>query len=126
MESIEIPPPRPKRKPMHPYPRKLVELPSKEISNPEHPLRSNSQKSSDFDQENQSPKSVLSAVGSDTVGSTDPETPNGSSSPISSVSGVNTSGFVLSEPKAFAEEDGSPSSPGVNVSRVFDEQSHTV
>ncbi|KAL9662274.1 hypothetical protein QQ045_027107 [Rhodiola kirilowii] len=28
-ESIEIPPPRPKRKPLHPYPRKSVEAPNK-------------------------------------------------------------------------------------------------
>ncbi|KAK7300808.1 hypothetical protein RJT34_11659 [Clitoria ternatea] len=55
-ESIEIPPPRPKRKPIHPYPRKLVEIPKKEIPNLEHPLRSNSLKSSDCGQENNSPK----------------------------------------------------------------------
>lgn len=71
MESIEIPPPRPKRKPNHPYPRKLVEIPAKEISNTEQAM---------IDQENQSPKSVLSAVGSDTLGSSDSDTPNGSSS----------------------------------------------
>lgn len=85
MESIEIPPPRPKRKPTHPYPRKLVDIiPSKEImcnNNTEQAImmRSVSLKSSDqVDQENQSPKSVLSGVGSDNLGSCDSETPNGS------------------------------------------------
>ncbi|KAF7816299.1 protein REVEILLE 1 [Senna tora] len=78
MESIEIPPPRPKRKPVHPYPRKLVEIPAKEFSNTEQEMRSISLKSSEFDQENQSPKSVLSAIGSETMVSSDSDTPNGS------------------------------------------------
>ncbi|XP_027335832.1 protein REVEILLE 1-like [Abrus precatorius] len=99
VESIEIPPPRPKRKPMHPYPRKLVETPNKEILIQEQPM-----KSSDFDQENQSPKSVLSAVGSDSLGSSDSDTPNGSLSPASSISGIHTSGFTLAEPKTTPEE----------------------
>ncbi|KAJ1388180.1 SANT/Myb domain [Sesbania bispinosa] len=103
-ESIEIPPPRPKRKPMHPYPRKLAETPNKEISIPEELMKSNSLKSSDFDQDNQSPKSVLSAVGSDSLGSSDSDTPNGSLSPMSSISGVHTSGFTLAEPKTPSEE----------------------
>ncbi|KAK7305641.1 hypothetical protein VNO77_43548 [Canavalia gladiata] len=104
VESIEIPPPRPKRKPMHPYPRKLVETPNKEILIPEQPMRSNSLKSSDFDEENQSPKSVLSAVGSDSLGSSESDTPNGSLSPMSSISGIHTSSFTLAEPKTTSEE----------------------
>ncbi|RDX67734.1 Protein REVEILLE 1, partial [Mucuna pruriens] len=104
VESIEIPPPRPKRKPMHPYPRKLVETPNKEISIPEQLMKSSSLKSSDFDLENQSPKSVLSAVGSDSLGSSDSDTPNGSLSPMSSISGVHTSGFTHAEYKTTSEE----------------------
>ncbi|XP_028768757.1 protein REVEILLE 1 [Neltuma alba] len=80
VESIEIPPPRPKRKPSHPYPRKLVEFPDKAISNAGQPMRSNSLKSSESDQENQSPKSVLSAFGLDTPGYSDSYKPNGSPS----------------------------------------------
>ncbi|XP_061350335.1 protein REVEILLE 1-like [Gastrolobium bilobum] len=116
VESIEIPPPRPKRKPMHPYPRKLVENSNKEISILEQPMKSNSLKSSDFDQENQSPKSVLSAVGSDSLGSSDSDTPNGSLSPMSSISGVHTSGFSLAEPKTPSEE------PGLDVDSAHDEK----
>ncbi|KAK7302047.1 hypothetical protein RJT34_12926 [Clitoria ternatea] len=105
VESIEIPPPRPKRKPMHPYPRKLVGTPNKQSLIPEQPMKSISLKPSDFDQENQSPKSVLSAVGSDSLGSSDSDTiPNGSLSPMSSVSGVHTSSFTLAEPKTKFEE----------------------
>ncbi|XP_028800586.1 uncharacterized protein LOC114755864 isoform X2 [Neltuma alba] len=123
MESIEIPPPRPKRKPMHPYPRKLVELPNKEASIPKQLMMSNSLKSLDFDQENQSPKSVLSAVGSDTLGSSDSDTPNGSSSPVSSISTVHTNSFVVAEPEILQlEEDGSPPSAGLNADLTPDEQ----
>ncbi|XP_047160499.1 protein REVEILLE 2-like [Vigna umbellata] len=89
-ESIEIPPPRPKRKPMHPYPRKLVETPNKETSIPEQLKKSGSLKSSDFDQENQSPKSVLSGAGSDILSSSDSDTPNESMSPVSSISDIHT------------------------------------
>ncbi|KAL2333181.1 hypothetical protein Fmac_014394 [Flemingia macrophylla] len=106
VESIEIPPPRPKRKPMHPYPRKLVETSNKLILIPGELKKSSSLKSSDFDQENQSPKSVLSALGSDSLGSSDSDTPNGSLSPMSSISGVNTSSFVQAELKTTYEEAG--------------------
>ncbi|XP_020234150.1 protein REVEILLE 1 [Cajanus cajan] len=109
-ESIEIPPPRPKRKPIHPYPRKLVEIPKKEISNSEHPLRSNSLKSSDFGQENNSPKSVLSAIVSETLGSSDSDTPTRSLSPVSSTSGDPLNNFPLADPKTSFEEEGSPPS----------------
>ncbi|KAK7276183.1 hypothetical protein RIF29_17318 [Crotalaria pallida] len=121
-ESIEIPPPRPKRKPMYPYPRKLVEIRKKGVSITEQPLRSCSLKSSDFDQENASPKSVLSASISETVGSSDSDTPTRSLSPVSSVSGVHSSGYPLPEPKASFEEDGSPVPTGLNAGSVHDEQ----
>ncbi|KAK7290261.1 hypothetical protein RIF29_04555 [Crotalaria pallida] len=105
VDSIEIPPPRPKRKPKHPYPRKLVMTPKEGISIIEQqPMRSTSLKSSDFDQENQSPKSVLSAIGSDSLGSSDSDTPNGSLSPMSSISGVHKTDFSVSEPKTTYEE----------------------
>ncbi|XP_074296292.1 protein REVEILLE 1-like isoform X1 [Silene latifolia] len=82
-EPIEIPPPRPKRKPSHPYPRKLV-LPAKK-ENPMDPLeKSVSLNSSIYEERNQSPTSVLSAVASDTLATEDSGTPNGSRSPISS------------------------------------------
>ncbi|XP_073156093.1 protein REVEILLE 1-like [Henckelia pumila] len=64
-KPIEIPPPRPKRKPMHPYPRKLVCPVKSGIIIPEKPTRSSSSTLSTSEPENQSPTSVLSAVGSD-------------------------------------------------------------
>uniref|UniRef100_A0A1J3EVV8 Protein REVEILLE 2 n=2 Tax=Noccaea caerulescens TaxID=107243 RepID=A0A1J3EVV8_NOCCA len=63
-KSIEIPPPRPKRKPMHPYPRKLVIPDAKEMVYSD--LAGAKLVS---DEEDRSPTSVLSAHGSDGLGS---------------------------------------------------------
>ncbi|KAF6144557.1 hypothetical protein GIB67_006049 [Kingdonia uniflora] len=68
-KPIEIPPPRPKRKPMHPYPRKHVESNQKHFLVTELPERSSSLNISITDKETESPTSVLSATGSDTMGS---------------------------------------------------------
>ncbi|GAU36764.1 hypothetical protein TSUD_213300, partial [Trifolium subterraneum] len=123
VETIEIPPPRPKRKPIHPYPRKLVEIPKNEISNLEQPLRSNSLVSLDFGQENNSPKSVLSAVASETLGFSDSDTPTGSLSPVSSVSAVHTHSFPLLESKSSStEEDLSQQIDELNADSAHDEQ----
>lgn len=92
MELIEIPPPRPKRKPMHPYPRKLVDhLINTEVSKKDQ-QRSPSPNSSFSEQEQQSPTSVLSAVGS---GSTTP-------SPIEEIG--SSSPPPLADPMAVASD----------------------
>ncbi|XP_031373914.1 protein REVEILLE 7-like isoform X1 [Punica granatum] len=57
---IEIPPPRPKRKPVHPYPRKSVD--AKGTSNSYQPERSPSPNFSSMEKESGSPTSVLSAI----------------------------------------------------------------
>lgn len=103
VEHIEIPPPRPKRKPVHPYPRKTVNPINKESLILEQPLRSSSPNLWISEQEDLSPKSVLSAVGSDVV-STDSNTPNrGSLSPISSAGGVLPVELTLSRPMSYNE-----------------------
>ncbi|KAF9683790.1 hypothetical protein SADUNF_Sadunf04G0050900 [Salix dunnii] len=112
VEPIEIPPPRPKRKPTHPYPRKLTLSLEKELI-PEKSPRSSSLNFSISEQVNQSPTSVLSAVGSDTLGSTDSDTPNHSLSPVSFGGGVQHA-------DSFPDEDGSPSV--ATTSSVPDEQ----
>ncbi|CAE6200982.1 unnamed protein product [Arabidopsis arenosa] len=73
-ESIEIPPPRPKRKPMHPYPRKLVIPDAKEMAYTELTGSKLVQ-----DEDNRSPTSVLSAHGSDGLGSIGSNSLNSSS-----------------------------------------------
>ncbi|RWV85792.1 hypothetical protein GW17_00052391 [Ensete ventricosum] len=88
-KGIEIPPPRPKRKPVHPYPRKLGHSSNKEIPAlkqlERRPLRS----PIICEQDNRSPTSVLSAVGSETMGSVFSIGQNGCSSPVSSAAGSN-------------------------------------
>ncbi|KAF8407515.1 hypothetical protein HHK36_006649 [Tetracentron sinense] len=118
-KPIVIPPPRPKRKPMHPYPRKLVNSLKKGISvlgQPERPLSRNLSASI---QENQSPTSALSTFGSDTLDSTTLNPHNNSLSPVSSYEGViNPVSLLLSEKvngsmtpaSSTEEENGSPSS----------------
>ncbi|KAJ8752202.1 hypothetical protein K2173_003810 [Erythroxylum novogranatense] len=96
LEPIEIPPPRPKRKPMHPYPRKVMTPLNKQPLVLEKPLRASLPDSSISDQENQSPTSVLSVFGSDAIGSIDSNSPNHSSSPAE---------FTLSEPNLSVKGD---------------------
>lgn len=67
MKPIEIPPPRPKRKPTRPYPRKEVLSSNKEILALGKLERSSSPLFSFSEQENRSPTSVLSAVGSELI-----------------------------------------------------------
>lgn len=102
VKPIEIPPPRPKRKPAHPYPRKLVAPIKIGTLALEQQIRSTSPNSYVSDQENQSPTSVLSAIGSEMLGTMDSNTPNGSLSPVSSANG-----FLVCEPNSSPEEAGS-------------------
>ncbi|XP_010558668.1 PREDICTED: protein REVEILLE 1-like isoform X2 [Tarenaya hassleriana] len=85
VERIVIPPPRPKRKPMHPYPRKLGNPSAKEISGTDQSRRSVSPPDLSVSEgDDQSPTSVLSSVCSDAFGSADTNSPNSILSPVSS------------------------------------------
>ncbi|CAH2072535.1 unnamed protein product [Thlaspi arvense] len=75
LEPIVIPPPRPKRKPMHPYPRKFG-----------NEADQTSRSVSPSERDNRSPTSVLSTVGSEALGSSDSHSPDRSLSPVSSAS----------------------------------------
>lgn len=122
VEPIEIPPPRPKRKPMHPYPRKLAHLTIKQNSNPEQTRRSSSPNLSISEQDNQSPTSVLSAVGSDALGSTDSDAPNCSLSPVSSAACLHVGRITILEPCSLPEENGSSTAVPVTAGAVADEK----
>ncbi|XP_019182743.1 PREDICTED: protein REVEILLE 2-like [Ipomoea nil] len=111
VKPIEIPPPRPKRKPMHPYPRKLViagGAPAQEKLTSSVP--SNLCPVEKENQENQSPTSVLSALGSEGEGTTD-STLNGSPPPVSSALGDSSSGFLPSEQCNLLQEENRSSLP---------------
>lgn len=82
MNPIEIPPPRPKRKPLHPYPRKAVDS-LKAISVARESERSPSPNLSAAEKETRSPTSVLTAFSSDDQISAVSEQHNRCSSPIS-------------------------------------------
>ncbi|KAL1541920.1 ER-phagy receptor 1, variant 2 [Salvia divinorum] len=62
--SIAIPPPRPKKKPVHPYPRKTVDRASSEVA-ASYQREGTNNDVSVAKRENYSPTSVLSAIGSD-------------------------------------------------------------
>ncbi|KAL0462845.1 UNVERIFIED_CONTAM: protein REVEILLE 1 [Sesamum latifolium] len=104
VKAIEIPPPRPKRKPSHPYPRKLVPPVKTGIRIPEKPTSSGSPNTSE--QENQSPTSVLSTIGSDSSVGPDSCMPNGSPSPVSSGIPLNAGMISCSEAPKCLSEDG--------------------
>ncbi|XP_072957686.1 protein REVEILLE 1-like [Typha angustifolia] len=84
---IEIPPPRPKRKPVHPYPRKLGNSSNTVIPFLKQLEKPSMQTSSVCEQENRSPTSVLSTFGSETLGSGFLNTPSSCRSPVPSASG---------------------------------------
>ncbi|MBA0703758.1 hypothetical protein Golax_016060, partial [Gossypium laxum] len=89
IKPIVIPPPRPKRKPVHPYPRKSVDL-VKGKSPSSQPERSPSPNQFFREQDNKSPTSVLS----DAMGSSALEQQKGCSSPTScttNLQSINTS-----------------------------------
>lgn len=119
-KAIEIPPPRPKRKPLHPYPRKLVSAVKSEAAAPEKPTLSVSSNVFTSGEENRSPTSVLSAACSDAPGTMDSTTPEGSESPspVSSVEGVVPSiDVIIPElPNLTSNVKRSPSSTQVNSS----------
>ncbi|XP_059454559.1 protein REVEILLE 7-like isoform X2 [Corylus avellana] len=82
IELAEIPPPRPKKKPLHPYPRKSDSLNGVSVTN-----NCEGSPSSNLlvtEKDTSSPKSVLSAAGSDSLGSAVSEQQGVCPSPTSS------------------------------------------
>ncbi|PON63265.1 GAMYB transcription factor [Trema orientale] len=110
MKPIEIPPPRPKRKPMHPYPRKSVHsLNGTSIIN--QPERSPSPNFAATDKGMKSPTSVLSSQGSDALGSAASDQHNRSPSSTSCTTDMQSISLSPSEKEndylmsnSFAEE----------------------
>ncbi|TQD94238.1 hypothetical protein C1H46_020190 [Malus baccata] len=96
IRPIEIPPPRPKRKPVHPYPRKSVDCLNGT------PERSPSPQFSAQGKDQQSPPSVLSAQGSDLLGSAALDEHNRSSTPTSCTTDMHSTG-----PSHFEKENDS-------------------
>lgn len=123
VKSIEIPPPRPKRKPMHPYPRKVSILLKSGTLAPEKMKRSASSDLCLSELEDQSPTSVLSALGSDAFGTVLSSKPVEHSSTVSSDVAENSGDIVLSEPSDFILEERRSSPDRVYASSNPDNQS---
>ena len=111
--AIEIPPPRPKRKPLHPYPRKCAD--STTMANPPmgEPKNAPISSSSGSDQENGSPVSVLSAMQSDAFGSSVSNPSTGCTSPASSDDGNNVAEVVNGEENLVTQQIEGDRSPQV-------------
>ncbi|XP_040998659.1 protein REVEILLE 7-like isoform X1 [Juglans microcarpa x Juglans regia] len=90
IEPVEIPPPRPKKKPSHPYPRKSVDS-LNGISVTNQLERSPSPNLLVGEKDTKSPTSVLSAAGSDSLGSAVSEQLNPCSSPNSCTTDIHSS-----------------------------------
>ncbi|KAL8109276.1 uncharacterized protein LOC141672664 [Apium graveolens] len=123
-KPIEVPPPRPKRKHMHPYPRNMVKLNSGTSVKDEDNISSASNLPISG-QENQSPSSVFSALGSEITGASDPNLPHDGLSPASSTADDQLSKFFLSEtlPSEVHKSKNRLSSP---VSLIDDKKIHKV
>nr|GMC73258.1 protein REVEILLE 1-like isoform X2 [Ipomoea batatas] len=118
---IEIPPPRPKKKPLHPYPRKMVDS-----SKPEMEVLGQSERSPSKiysgERDNQSPDSVLSAIGSDDMESPVAELQHTQRSPASCTSDADSPNLAPIEndnecltSNSSVEKKGSVASVGVTA-----------
>ncbi|KAG6525884.1 hypothetical protein ZIOFF_015856 [Zingiber officinale] len=96
-KSIDIPPPRPKRKPLHPYPRKLGHGCTATVPNAKSPENSSFTIPSFSEQESGSPVSVLSLFRSDTSGSFFSKTRSICASPSSTGVGLDPMDVSMSD-----------------------------
>ncbi|CAA0818125.1 Protein REVEILLE 1 [Striga hermonthica] len=104
LNSIQIPPPRPKKKPSHPYPRKMVDSANTEAVGPQQAKGLTDVSVSE--RENHSPTSVLSAIGSNNEESPLAETQKSCLSPAScATDNANDNEHAMSD-ESSKEEDG--------------------
>ncbi|KAM7251023.1 hypothetical protein ACFE04_022906 [Oxalis oulophora] len=115
IKPVEIPPPRPKRKPMHPYPRKSVDT-LRVASNPNHTERSPSPNLlTAAEKNNGSPTSAFSAVASEMFESVFSEQHNGCSSPTSCFTDVQSVNLSPIEKENDNDEEKIISMPAVQL-----------
>ncbi|XP_060204280.1 protein REVEILLE 1-like [Lycium barbarum] len=95
INAIDIPPPRPKKKPLHPYPRKMVDSPVANEAVSGQPERSPSPNASGMD--SGSPDSVFSAIGSGVSEYPFAEQQSSCFSPASCTTDVHTANIISAE-----------------------------
>ncbi|TMW90178.1 hypothetical protein EJD97_016109 [Solanum chilense] len=111
LNAIDIPPPRPKKKPLHPYPRKMADssIANKAVSG--QPERSPSPNASG--RESCSPDSVLPAIGLGIAEYSVAEQQNSRFSPVSCTTDAQTANIISAE-----NDDESMSSNSNNVDAI--------
>lgn len=111
LNAIDIPPPRPKKKPLHPYPRKMADssIANKAVSG--QPERSPSPNASG--RESCSPDSVLPAIGLGIAEYSVAEQQNSRFSPVSCTTDAHTANIISTE-----NDDESMSSNSNNVDAI--------
>ncbi|QCD92404.1 protein REVEILLE 7-like isoform X2 [Vigna unguiculata] len=122
IQPINIPPPRPKRKPLHPYPRKSLDA-FKGHTIPNETETSQSTNLLVAEKDTPSPTSVLSTVGSEAFGSAFSEQNNRCLSPNScttdihsvSLSPVEKENDCMTSKASEEEEKGSPASVPLSI-----------
>ena len=113
--AIEIPPPRPKRKPLHPYPRKYANSSNgANRAGTGQPKLAPISSSSGSDQENGSPVSVLSAMQSDAFGSSTSNPSTRCTSPESSDDENNVPPIASEDENVPSQQTGIDESQKVN------------
>lgn len=125
IDPVEIPPPRPKKKPLHPYPRKLADS-LNVISVPNRCERSPSPNLLETEKDTNSPTSVLSAVGSDSLESSVSEPHSVCPSPTSCTTDIHSIGLSpvekeseqITSSSSVQEEKGSLSPTPENFSSM--------
>ncbi|KAI0513868.1 hypothetical protein KFK09_009900 [Dendrobium nobile] len=125
MKPIEIPPPRPKKKPTRPYPRKQVLSSTKEIPILGKLERCSSSVFSVSEQDG-SPTSVLSVVGSESIDAFLSNNPNGCASPVGSALGSNNHESGIPSSKNSVEGDDKHLSLGLTPAGLTTEDEPTM
>ncbi|WOG97455.1 hypothetical protein DCAR_0416795 [Daucus carota subsp. sativus] len=128
VKSIEIPPPRPKRKPILPYPRKNIRPFKTRACLSDEPGSSASPSLLVVEQETHSPVSVLSVVTPEATGVANSNVPNVVLLPASSNPDDHPSGLIKGETIISEEEKGSENgsnSPKGNNSSIEEEHVST-
>lgn len=113
LNAIDIPPPRPKKKPMRPYPRKMADSPAANKAVSGQPERSPSPDVSGRD--SRSPDSVLSASGLGVCEYPVAEQQNSHFSPVSCTTDAHTANIIS------AENDDESMSSNSNTSNTLEE-----
>ncbi|KAL3824951.1 hypothetical protein ACJIZ3_020980 [Penstemon smallii] len=116
LNPIEIPPPRPKKKPLYPYPRKIVDSVDPELIVSSQMEGSHTPDVSVAERENLSPTSVLSAAVDGTLETTVADTHKSRISPASCATDVHSANFLENDNENVTSNTSAVERDGLNLS----------